>query len=38
VRRRRPCCASMSGHLCRAVAPTGTNDLICTGGKNTRYK
>jgi hypothetical protein len=33
-RRRSP----MRGHLYRSVPPTGTNVVICTGAKDTRYK
>jgi hypothetical protein len=38
VGRRMPRHAPVRGHLYRAMAPTSTNVLICTNGKNTRYK
>jgi hypothetical protein len=34
----RPRRVSVRGHLYRLVAPTGTNAIIYTGEKNTRYK
>jgi hypothetical protein len=30
--------ASLRGHLYQVVTPTSTNTIICTGGKNIRYK
>jgi hypothetical protein len=35
---RRPRRVPVRGPMYQAVAPTGTNALICTGGKNTWYK